>query len=141
RVAPSGLKLGGTAMDFLVHRLAPIMHERPSALRIGVTYANDAYGTEVARGAMQRIRTLGLPLVARVPYDPRTLSARSVVHRLARTHPNVVFVSAYIDDGVAVRREIVREHLPLLANIGTSSSYCMLAFGARLGRAAVGVFA
>ena len=141
RVAPSGLKLGGAAMNFLVHRLAPRLHRTPQQLRIGVTYANDAYGTEVARGAMRRIRALGLPIVARVPYDPRTLSARSVVHRLARAHPNVVFVSAYIDDGVAIRREIVREHVPLLANIGTSSSYCMPAFGKRLGRAAVGVFA
>jgi hypothetical protein len=80
-------------------------------------------------------------VVARVPYDPRTLDATSVVHRLARAHPNVVFVSAYIDDGVALRRAIVRHHLHLLGNIGSSSSYCMPAFGARLGRDAVGVFA
>jgi len=141
RVAPSGLKLGGTAMDFLVHRLAPMLRVKPTQLRVGVTYANDAYGTEVARGALRRIRSMGIRIVARIPYDPRTVSAPSVVHPLARARPNVVFVSAYIDDGVAIRREIVREHLPLLANIGTSSSYCMPAFGARLGADAVGVFA
>jgi branched-chain amino acid transport system substrate-binding protein len=141
RVAPSGLMLGGTAMNFLVHRLAPKLHRKPRSLRVGVTFANDAYGTEVAHGAMHRVRALGLPLVARIPYDPRHFSPRSVVHRLARAHPDVVFVSAYIDDGVAIRRELVRERVPLLANIGTSSSYCMPAFGARLGRDAVGVFA
>jgi hypothetical protein len=42
---------------------------------------------------------------------------------------------------VALRRETVRQHLPLLASIGTSSSYCMPEFGARLGRDALGLFA
>jgi hypothetical protein len=36
---------------------------------------------------------------------------------------------------------MVRQHLPLLASIGTSSSYCMPQFGATLGRDAVGLFA
>jgi branched-chain amino acid transport system substrate-binding protein len=141
RVPPSGLELGGTAMNFVVHRLAPMLHRSPSSLRFAVAFANDAYGSEVARGAMRRIRSLHLRLVGRVPYDSLDYSAPRIVHSLAKTKPNVVFVSAYLGDGVAIRREIVREHLPLLANIGTSSSYCMPAFGARLGRLAVGVFA
>jgi hypothetical protein len=53
----------------------------------------------------------------------------------------VLFVVAYLEDGVALRREQVRQHLPLLASIGTSSSYCMPEFGALLGRDAVGLFA
>ena len=36
---------------------------------------------------------------------------------------------------------MVAERLPLITNIGTSSSYCMPAFGNRLGRQAVGLFA
>ena len=42
---------------------------------------------------------------------------------------------------MALRRALVAQHLPLLANIGTSSSYCMPAFGRTLGAKAVGVFA
>jgi hypothetical protein len=53
----------------------------------------------------------------------------------------VLFVVAYLEDGVALRQEQVRQHLPLLASIGTSSSYCMPEFGARLGRDALGLFA
>jgi branched-chain amino acid transport system substrate-binding protein len=63
------------------------------------------------------------------------------VDELARARPDVVFVSAYLRDGVAIRREIVRRHLPLFANVGTSSSFCMPAFGAMLGQDAVGAFA
>ena len=53
----------------------------------------------------------------------------------------MLFVSAYLDDAIALRRELVRQHVPLLANIGTSSSYCMPAFGKTLGDDAVGVYA
>jgi hypothetical protein len=63
------------------------------------------------------------------------------VRRIAAARPDVLFVVAYLEDGVALRREQVRQHLPLLASIGTSSSYCMPAFGALLGRDAVGLFA
>jgi hypothetical protein len=64
-----------------------------------------------------------------------------VVAEVAAARPDVLFVVAYLEDGVALRREQVRQHLPLLASIGTSSSYCMPEFGALLGRDAVGLFA
>jgi hypothetical protein len=40
-----------------------------------------------------------------------------------------------------MRQAILAKHVPLLANIGTSSSYCLPAFGAQLGQQAVGLFA
>ena len=40
-----------------------------------------------------------------------------------------------------MRREMVRQGLDILVGIGTSSSYCMPAFGAELGDEAVGLFA
>ena len=63
------------------------------------------------------------------------------VHKVAAARPDVLFVSAYLDDAIALRRQLVAQHVPLLANIGTSSSYCMPAFGATLGKEAVGVYA
>ena len=53
----------------------------------------------------------------------------------------MLFVSAYLEDAVAMRRALVRHHVPLLASIGTSSSYCMPAFGVTLGDDALGLFA
>jgi hypothetical protein len=63
------------------------------------------------------------------------------VARVAAARPDILFVVAYLEDGVALRREQVRQHLSLMASIGTSSSYCMPEFGALLGRDAVGLFA
>jgi ABC-type branched-subunit amino acid transport system substrate-binding protein len=64
-----------------------------------------------------------------------------MVKDIAASGANVVFVAAYLQDGIDMRREMVRQGLRLVAGIGTSSSYCMPEFGATLGRDAVGLFA
>jgi branched-chain amino acid transport system substrate-binding protein len=63
------------------------------------------------------------------------------VKKVGASHPDVLFASAYVNDAVAMRRAMVREGVDVTAGIGTSSSYCMLAFGQRLGADAVGLFA
>jgi len=106
-----------------------------------VANVDDVYGRAVARGATDEVRALGLTLAGQFPYDPHVPNFTGVVRRIARSRPDVLFVSAYLQDGVALRRETVRQHLHLLASIGTSSSYCMPQFGIALGRDAVGLFA
>ena len=102
---------------------------------------DDVYGHAVADGARAELRDRGLEASADVAYDPRRYDPAKVVAEVAAARPDVLFVVAYLEDGVALRREQVRQHLPLLASIGTSSSYCMPEFGALLGRDAVGLFA
>jgi branched-chain amino acid transport system substrate-binding protein len=66
---------------------------------------------------------------------------RDLVRDLVAADPDVLFVSAYLEDAIEMRREMVRQGLDLLVGIGTSSSYCMPEFGATLGEEAVGLFA
>jgi branched-chain amino acid transport system substrate-binding protein len=141
RVAPSGGVLGSDAVAFIARRLAPMLHRTASSLRFGVVSVDDVYGTTVGDGAVREIRSLGLPFAGRTVYDPEHLDADGLVRRIARTRPDVLFVAAYLRDGISLRRAMVRQRLPLVANIGTSSSYCMPAFGKSLGRDAVGLYA
>jgi branched-chain amino acid transport system substrate-binding protein len=141
RVAPSGVVLGRAAISFVAQELAPVLHKDPSTLRVAVTNVDDVYGRAVAGGAVQEIRALHLPFAGQIPYDAHSLDARAVVRRIAAAKPDVLFVSAYLQDGVAIRRELVRQGVKLAVNIGSSSSYCMPAFGTALGKDAVGVFA
>jgi branched-chain amino acid transport system substrate-binding protein len=141
RVAPSGSVLGRAAVAFIAERLAPLLHRRATSLRFAVVGVDDVYGNSVAGGAVAEIHGRGLPFAGWFRYDPYHFDMPAVVRRIAAARPDVLFVSAYLQDGVALRRELVRQRVPLLANIGTSSSYCMPAFGQALGRAAVGVFA
>ncbi len=140
RVSPTGGALGRAAIAFARDKLAPRVHlNRP--LRYAVTYIDDVYGRAVGLGAVAEIRRSGLPLAAVFPYELRHLRYEDLADRIARAHPDVLVVAAYLEDGVALRRALVHAHVPLVANIGTSSSYCMPAFGQRLGQEAVGVFA
>ena len=141
RVAPSGGLLGEAAMDFVSAQLLPRLGRQPAALRYAVVAVDDQFGSAVARGALDELRTRGYTVAGSLRYDPRRYDKVKLVRQIAATRPDVLFVAAYLDDGVALRREIVRQGLKLVANIGTSSSYCMPAFGAALGRDAVGLFA
>jgi branched-chain amino acid transport system substrate-binding protein len=141
QVAPSGAVLGRSAIQFVADHIAPSLHRDPAKLRYTVVAVDDAFGDAVSRGAADELRERGYTQAGAIRYDPRRYNPTQVVRQIAATRPDVLFAVAYIGDGVALRRETVRQHLHLVANIGTSSSYCMPAFGAALGRDAVGLFA
>jgi hypothetical protein len=139
RFAPTGASLGRAAVRFARDQLAPRLPRR--ILRYAVAYVDDPYGRAVGLGAVAAIRQSRLPLAAAFPYDPRRADFDDLTGRVAAARPDVLVVAAYLEDGVALRRAIVRNRIPLAVNIGTSSSYCMPAFGQILGQDAVGVFA
>ena len=141
RVPPTGEVLGRAAIRYIADQVAPALHRDPSKLRFAISYVDDVYGRSVAAGGESALRAAGLKDVGNFGYDFRTVNMAHLVHRIAGAKPDVLFVSAYLQDAIALRRQIVKQHVHLLANIGTSSSYCMPAFGATLGKDAVGVYA
>ena len=141
RVPPTGEVLGRAAIAFIADQVAPAKHRDPATLRYAVSYVNDAYGRSVAAGAQAELRARGLRNVGAFGYDFRTVDMAALVRRIAAEKPDVLFVSAYLADAIALRRQLVAQHVKLVANIGTSSSYCMPAFGETLGKDAVGVYA
>jgi branched-chain amino acid transport system substrate-binding protein len=141
RVPPTGGTLGRNAIAFTADELAAGLGREPGSLRYAVSFVDDVYGRSVADGATAELAARGLNLVGSVGYDLPNFDADAVAARIARLRPDVLFVSAYLEDAVAMRRALVRRRAPLLASIGTSSSYCMPAFGATLGTDAVGLFA
>jgi branched-chain amino acid transport system substrate-binding protein len=141
RVPPTGEVLGRAAIAFVTDQVAPERHRDPSDLRYAVSFVDDSYGRSVAAGARAELRDRGLRNVGNFGYDFRTVDMTKLVRRIAAARPDVLFVSAYLEDAIVLRRQLVAQDVPLLANIGTSSSYCMPAFGQTLGRDAVGVYA
>lgn len=141
RFVPTGESLGRAAVGFAREVLLPKMHRAPSSLRWGVTYVDDPYGRSVGNGALAEVRRAGLDLAGDFPYTLDDGEAQRVAELIADARIDVLFVSAYMDDGIALRREIVRRKIPLVASVGTSSSYCMEDFGKLLGRDALGLFA
>jgi branched-chain amino acid transport system substrate-binding protein len=141
RVSPTGGTLGHAAVAFIADELSPMLHRDARSLRFAVADVDDVYGRSVARGALDEIGHRGLTLAGTFPYDPYEADLKTLARTIARSDPDVLFVSAYLEDGVALRRETVRQGLDLVASIGTSSSYCHPAFGEALGEDALGLFA
>ncbi len=140
RFAPTGAALGRAAVVFVRDQLAPRL-TRTQPLRYSVAYVNDVYGRAVGIGAIATILESRLPLAGRFPYDLTHMDFDELAHRIAQARTDVLVVAAYLEDGVKLRRAIVRAKVPLVANIGTSSSYCMPVFGRLMGGDALGVFA
>lgn len=140
RMAPMGGDLGKAAVDFVGSGLAPLMPRR-GPLRWAIAYVNDPYGRAVSAGAAAEVRATGQPVAGLFAYDAATTDFSALAARIAASKPDALYVAAYLDDGTALRTALAAQHVPLVVNLGTSSSYCMPEFGARLGATAVGVFA
>jgi branched-chain amino acid transport system substrate-binding protein len=141
RVSPTGGTLGHAAVAFIAAEISPLLHRKARSLRFAVANVDDVYGRSVAQGALDEIRHRGLTLAGTFPYDPYAADLKTLARTIARSEPDVLFVSAYLEDGVTLRREYVRQGFDLLASIGTSSSYCHPQFGEALGEDALGLFA
>ena len=145
RIAPQGGRLGQAAVEFVRDQLAPLVDaDADTPLRYAVAYVDDAYGRAVGLGAVREVERGGGIMAGAFPYDVHrldTAAAADLVRDIAAVRPDVLFVSAYLDDGVAIRKATIDAHVPLKASIGTSSSYCMPAFAVALGQGAVGLFA
>jgi ABC-type branched-subunit amino acid transport system substrate-binding protein len=139
RFAPSGLTLGRAAVEFVRDQMVPRLER--SNLKYGVAYVDDAYGRAVASGALDELRDSGEEVAASIPYDLQNADYDSIARQLKAAGVDVLMVSSYIDDAIALRRAVINAGLPLVVGIGTSSSYCMPKFGETLGPQAVGLFA
>lgn len=140
RFAPAGGSLGRSAVAFVRDQLTPRLKlDRP--LRYAVAYVDDVYGRAVGLGAIAEIQESRLTLAAILPYHLAGVDYDALAHRIAQVRTDVLVVGAYLQDGVAMRRALVRADVPLVASVGTSSSYCMPEFGRLLGQDAVGLFA
>jgi len=141
RFPPSGGSLGTAAVKFSNDLLLPKLHHIPANTRFGVVYVDDVYGQGVSSGMIDQINAMHLPLAGVFPYNLQTVRYPDLVRRIRAARVQVLLVVAYMDDGIGLRKEMVKQHVPLVASIGTSSSYCMPGFGKALDAAAVGLYA
>lgn len=139
RAVGGGDSLGRAAVAFIRDQRLPKASGYEA--RYSVTYVDDAYGRAVALGAQREIKESGLPLAGTFPYNLQSVDYVRLTERIRQARTDVLVVVAYLVDGVNLRRALVAEDVPLVATIGTSSSYCHPEFGRMLGREALGLFA
>lgn len=140
RMSPQGASLGRAGIDFVLRELAPRLPASPP-LRVAVAYVQDAYGEAVAQGVLDQVHADRVLLAGVFPYPEYGADFTKLAAEIKRSGANVLYASSYLADGEALRRATLAEQVPLVASVGTSSSYCLPAFGDQLQGAAVGLFA
>lgn len=141
RVGAAGSTLGQHSATFAATQLAPRLHKKAGQLRVAIVEENDAYGNSVADGVAHQAQREGLRLITRIRYDAGKPDWDRVFAAARAAQPDVLFLSSYVNDGVAFRRQMLGRHFRLGALIGTTMAECGPEFGAMLGADAIGVFA
>ncbi len=141
RTVTTGQSLGRAAARYAAGVVAPRLRLTPPHLRTAIVYADDVYASSVGRAMTAETRALHFHVSGVITYDPYHVRFAPLVRRLKSWRPDVVLVAGYVQDAIAFRREVLRQHVHPAAMIGTSSAFCMHAFGDTLGRQALGLFA
>jgi branched-chain amino acid transport system substrate-binding protein len=139
RTVATGSSLGRMAVTFTHDVLLPTMNL--AAPRAVVVRVNDIYGRSVGGGEEALAKTMGIQVVDVIEYDPNAFVPDEIAARLAADHADFLWDVSYLNDGVAIWQAVLRNHVALKAAIGTSSAFCMPAFGQLLGAGSVGVYA
>jgi len=139
RTVATGSSLGREAVTFTHDVLIP--KSSLKSPRVVVVQVDDIYGHSVGGGEADLARRLGIDVVDVITYNPNAFDPDALARRIASDRADFMWDVSYLNDGVAIWQAIVREKVPLLAAVGTSSAFCMPDFGRLLGRDAVGVYA
>jgi branched-chain amino acid transport system substrate-binding protein len=139
RTVATGSSLGRMAVTFSHDVLMP--RYGLAAPRAVIVRVNDIYGRSVGGGELDLAQSMGIKVVDVIEYSPNAYDAHVIAARLAADRPDFLWDVSYLDDGVAIWKAILASHVTLKGAIGTSSAFCMPAFGERLGSDAVGVYA
>ena len=141
RTVATGSTLGRMAAKFTEQVLMPRLSMVPIATRVAIVHTHDFYGRSVAAGEEAEAAAGGIGSVTSIEYDPHAYEPEKVVQQVAAARPDFLWDVSYLDDGVAVWKTVLADHVRLLAAVGTSSAFCMPDFQKRLGAQAVGVYA
>jgi branched-chain amino acid transport system substrate-binding protein len=139
RTVATGMNLGQTAVQFTARVLVPAAGV--TGTRAVIVSVNDIYGRSVADGEVAEAAAAGIQVAARVEYDPGSFDAAAIARQVAAAGADWVWDVSYIDDGIAIWRQLYAQDVHMRAAVGTSSAFCMSQFGSTLGSEAVGVFA
>jgi len=139
RTVATGSSLGRMAVSFTHDVLAP--RYNLAAPRAVVVRVNDIYGRSVGGGEEALAKTVGIDVVDVIEYNPNAYDPNAIAARLAQDRADFLWDVSYLDDGVAIWRALLKDHVSFRGAIGTSSAFCMLEFSERLGAGSVGVYA
>src|SRR5262245_35046552 len=98
RAQPSGRQFGLMSMDFLAQNAKAKLGKDPKDIRVAIIHEDGAYGVDVSKGNEEGAKKAGFNIVLKEGYAATAPDLSSLVTKLKRGHPDVIFHTGYNPD-------------------------------------------
>ena len=123
RAQPSGRQFGLASTGFVAAYSQEKFGKAPNGLRIAIIHEDGAYGVDVSRGVEEGAKQAGFNIVVNEGYSATAPDLSSLVIKLKRERPDVVFHTGYNPDITLFLRQAREMGLRFSALIGHGAGY------------------
>ena len=123
RVQPSGRQFGLMSTDFIARNAKTKLGKEPKDLKIAIIHEDGAYGIDVSKGNEEGAKKAGFNVVLKEGYAATTPDLSSLVIKLKRARPDVVFHTGYNPDIALFLRQAREQGLKFSALVGHGAGY------------------
>src|ERR1700740_468798 len=123
RPQPSGDQFGLMTMDFIAQNSQSKFGKDPKDLRVAIIHEDGAYGVDVAKGNEVGAKKAGFNVVLDEGYSATAPDLSSLVTKLKRVRPDVVFHTGYNPDITLFLRQARELGLKFSTLIGHGAGY------------------
>jgi branched-chain amino acid transport system substrate-binding protein len=123
RPQPSGQQFGLASTGFVAAYAQDRFGKAPKDLRVAIIHEDGAYGVDVARGNEEGAKKAGFDIVLQEGYSATAPDLSSLVTKLKRARPDVIFHTGYNPDITLFLRQAREQGLRFKALIGHGAGY------------------
>ncbi|HXW23754.1 MAG TPA: ABC transporter substrate-binding protein [Xanthobacteraceae bacterium] len=123
RPQPSGRQFGLASTGFLAAYAKEKLGKEPKDARVAIIHEDGAYGVDVAGGTEEGAKKAGLNVVLKEGYSATAPDLSSLVTKLKRARPDVIFHTGYNPDITLFLRQAREMGLQFKALIGHGAGY------------------
>ena len=123
RPQASGDQFGLMTMDFIAQNSVAKFGKEPKDLRVAIIHEDGAYGVDVAKGNEAGAKKAGFNVVLKEGYSATAPDLSSLVTKLKRARPDVIFHTGYNPDITLLLRQAREQGLKFGALMGHGAGY------------------
>jgi branched-chain amino acid transport system substrate-binding protein len=123
RAQPSGRQFGLMSTDFIAQNAKAKFGKEPKDLRVAIIHEDGAYGVDVSKGNEEGSKKAGFNIVLKEGYSATAPDLASLVTKLKRARPDVIFHTGYNPDISLFLRQARELGLRFGALVGHGAGY------------------
>ena len=123
RPQASGDQFGLMTMDFIAKNSKSKFGKEPKDLRVAIIHEDGAYGVDVSKGNVAGAEKAGFNVVLKEGYSATAPDLSTLVTKLKRARPDVIFHTGYNPDITLLLRQAREQGLKFAALVGHGAGY------------------